>query len=177
MKTCFYSLLPLMLLLFSGCSSSENTPQPTPTPGTRGADEYDIKISYSHYHLNHQVGLDGQYGFNLGAVAQLAAGEPWAHTISIDEHARGETITFSPRTSRKGYTFPVSLAFTNIKATNNPLEVTADASVTATVSIDGKVVETLMLDKNAGYIDWQSPANPGMQRVKGVTATIDLSRY
>lgn len=173
MKKLVPHTFPLALAIitaFSGCSSKSDDPSvPTPTG------PWDIKIITTPHGLNSQVGPDGNPGFNLRA-AYKAQGATFYRYQSMGNTSRADTISKQQARNNKPYQLSVSLAFGSILQTNNPVQVDAGISLTSDIYINGRKVQTLVLDRNAGYLPW-TELGGSTNTAQSVTTTVDLSNY
>ncbi len=158
----------LLVLVATGCSSKSDNP--SPTVGNKGANEYDIKVTITSQGLTSQTGPDG-LPYQLGA-SYYSHGKSWAHLRTVGSGNAPEIDLIHPSTTEKGYKFPIQIWFYGIRRTDDPVPLNGNVSITAAVEIDGKVVDTIVLDKNSGYIT-RDQGN----EYKGVEITVDLAKY
>ena len=174
-----HSLASLLLLTGAGCSKKTDSPTPAVSKHSR---DYDIRLRYSSVGLDQQEDAGGAPGFDLDTrlygendrlIGNLTAARPTGEFVY-------QTTSNTTVTSTNGYVIPFRVQFTSITALRQPVNFnpTVDIHVNVDIVVDGKVVETLVLNRNtSGFITVNRFPSPTPGPVQGVIKSIDLNRY
>ncbi|MDB5269033.1 MAG: hypothetical protein JWP58_2073 [Hymenobacter sp.] len=169
-----HSLASFMLLTVVGCSKKTDDPAVSAV-GQKRSREYDIRLRYTGVGLGLQEDAGGASGFNLDTRI-YAEGQPIGYPTPA---APTGEIKYQTNGNTTGYVFPVRVQFTSISALRQPVNFnpTVDIHVNVDVVIDGRVVDTIVLNRNtSGFATpYQFGGTP--VPVQAVTKDIDLGKY